>query len=40
MPLILMTSDSTKAKVEKAQQVPLRYWFLIGVIGFSLSQVN
>ena len=35
-----MASDSRKASPEKHQQVPERYWFLIGVIGFSFIVVN
>ncbi len=40
MLFILIISLSTKLMAEKAQQVPLRYWFLMEVIGFSSTVVN
>ena len=40
MPLALMASDSRKERVLKHQQVPLRYWFLMGVMGSCLTVVN
>ena len=38
--LIRMISDSTKLMVEKAQQVPLLFWFFTEVTGSSLMVVN
>ena len=40
MPLALMISDSRKDRVEKHQQVPLRYWFFTEVTGLALTVVN
>ncbi len=40
MPLALITSLSRNDRVLKHQQVPLRNWFLMGVIGFSLTVVK
>jgi hypothetical protein len=35
-----MSSASKKLRLEKAQQVPDWFWFLIDVIGFSFTVVN
>ena len=40
MPLALMTSLSRKERPLKHQQVPLLFWFLTGVIGFSFTVVK
>jgi hypothetical protein len=35
-----MSSASKKLRLENAQHVPERFWFLIDVIGFSFTVVN